>query len=177
VQLVKMKGRVACEIGTCECLIASEAIFEGVFAELAPAEAAALLCALVNQHKLRPAEGGDRDAGAGYGGPEAKLVSQLGDVPATLKDAVGNLAVLTLRLGHLQVEKGALNMDPVDYLQVSVRPSLTAVRACRLRDAFCARLLSSPRAPCAATLVLRALWPPLQTASCRLRVWLTCHAL
>jgi hypothetical protein len=53
VQLVKMKGRVACEISTCECLIATEAIFRGLFSDLTPAEAVSLLCSLVNQNKVR----------------------------------------------------------------------------------------------------------------------------
>jgi superfamily II RNA helicase len=53
VQVVRMKGRVACEVSTCECLIATEAIFRGVFTGLAPEEAVALLCALVNQHRIK----------------------------------------------------------------------------------------------------------------------------
>jgi hypothetical protein len=124
-----MKGRVACEISTCECLIASEAIFEGLFAGLDPAEAAAMLCCLVNQHKLRPGDNSSQSGvcGASGGGPAAELAAQLGDVPESLKDAIVNLSMLTLRLGHLQVEAGALNMDPADYLAVSIRPSLTAV--------------------------------------------------
>jgi superfamily II RNA helicase len=118
VQIVKMKGRVACEISTCECLIASEAIFMGLFADLEPAEAAALLCALVNQHKLQP----NPDDAPGDG------TALLGDVPLTLKNAVANLCALTQSLGQLQERLATLGMTVEDYVAVSVRPSLTAVR-------------------------------------------------
>eukprot|EP00474_Spongospora_subterranea_P000599 CRZ01057.1 hypothetical protein [Spongospora subterranea] len=46
-----IKGRVACEINTCDCLIVTELIFENVFAEIDPAEAAALLSSLIFQGK------------------------------------------------------------------------------------------------------------------------------
>lgn len=111
-----MKGRVACEISTCECLIAAEAIFKGAFAELTPAEAVALLAALVNQHKLKSEE--EPRPGA----------APLGEVPEALKSAVRALEELTVELGELQLELGALEMPSSSYLGISVRPSLTAVR-------------------------------------------------
>lgn len=103
-----MKGRVACEISTCECLIATEAIFRGLFTDLAPAEAAALLCTLVNQNKT--------------------AVSLWGaDVPATLLEALGQLQALTKELGGAQHDVG-LEVDPTEYVVAAVRPSMIAVR-------------------------------------------------
>jgi superfamily II RNA helicase len=116
VQLVKMKGRVACEISTCECLIAAEAIFKGIFTDLEPAEAVAVLCSLVNQHKIPLEEE-----------PRPGLVD-LGDVPTALKDAVRVLEELTLELGELQLDMKASQMPASSYLGVSIRPSLSAVR-------------------------------------------------
>ena len=48
---VKVKGRVACECNTCEELIVTEMVFEGVLNELEPAEIVAALSALVFQEK------------------------------------------------------------------------------------------------------------------------------
>ncbi|KAK9802049.1 hypothetical protein WJX73_006832 [Symbiochloris irregularis] len=48
---VQMKGRVACEIASGDELIATEIIFSGILTALSPAEAAALLSALVFQEK------------------------------------------------------------------------------------------------------------------------------
>lgn len=108
-QLVKMKGRVACEISTCECLIATEAIFRGLFTDLPPAEAAALLCTLVNQNKT-PTQFGRED------------------VPASLVQALRQLEALTTELGAAQGDVG-LKVDPEDYRMMSVRPSL--MKVCR----------------------------------------------
>lgn len=108
VQLVKMKGRVACEISTCECIIATEAIFRGLFTALEPAEAAAVLCTLVNQNKT-----------------EVSLAKAA--VPAALREALEHLQALTAELGSAQSSVG-LKVDPEEYVQASVRPSLTEVR-------------------------------------------------
>lgn len=111
-QLVKMKGRVACEISTCECIIATEAIFRGLFTDLDPAEAAAVLCTLVNQNKT-PVSLADAA------------------VPAALRGALRQLQALTAELGGAQRDVG-LKVDPDEYVQASVRPSLTEVRALSL---------------------------------------------
>jgi antiviral helicase SKI2 len=50
-ETVTLKGRVACEMNTCNELLASEAIFNNVLEPLSPTEAAALLSALVFQEK------------------------------------------------------------------------------------------------------------------------------
>jgi DSHCT (NUC185) domain len=50
-QTVTLKGRVACEMNTCDELIATEMLFDGVLEPLNPPEAAAILSALVFQEK------------------------------------------------------------------------------------------------------------------------------
>jgi hypothetical protein len=49
--VVALKGRVACEVNTCDELIFTEMLFEGVLADLSPAETAALLSCLVFEDK------------------------------------------------------------------------------------------------------------------------------
>ena len=49
---VALKGRVAAEISTTEELILTELLFEGVLGDLTPAEAVALLSALVFQVRV-----------------------------------------------------------------------------------------------------------------------------
>jgi len=47
--VVQLKGRVACEINTCESLVLTELIFDGALSRLEPEEAVALLSAVVFQ--------------------------------------------------------------------------------------------------------------------------------
>ena len=103
-----MKGRVACEISTCECLIATEAIFQGLFTDLTPAAALSLLCCLVNQNKVAEAS--------------------FGRVPDALKVAVRDLTAVVRNLGELQRDAGLMELDHEDYTQANVRPSMTEVR-------------------------------------------------
>lgn len=49
--VVKLKGRVAAEVNTCDELIFTEMLFTGILGPLSPAECAALLSALVFQVK------------------------------------------------------------------------------------------------------------------------------
>ena len=49
--MVQVKGRVACEMNTCEEVIATEALFGSHFETLDPAESVALLSALVFQQR------------------------------------------------------------------------------------------------------------------------------
>jgi superfamily II RNA helicase len=107
IQVVKMKGRVACEISTCECLIATEAIFQGLFTALTPAEALSLLCCLVNQNKVAEAS--------------------FGRVSAALKTAVSDLTSVVRQLGELQRDQGLVDIDPEEYTTANVRPSMTEV--------------------------------------------------
>jgi antiviral helicase SKI2 len=50
---VQLKGRVACEVNTCESLILTEMIFENVLAALEPEEIAAVLSSLIFQQKTQ----------------------------------------------------------------------------------------------------------------------------
>ena len=61
-QVVQLKGRVACEVNTCEELLLTEMVFENVLAPLDPAEIAGLLSVLVCQEKS------GRDGGGGGSG-------------------------------------------------------------------------------------------------------------
>lgn len=47
--VIQLKGRVACEINTCDELVVTELIFSGVFNELTPEQSAALSSCLVHQ--------------------------------------------------------------------------------------------------------------------------------
>ncbi|KDO16499.1 hypothetical protein SPRG_17981 [Saprolegnia parasitica CBS 223.65] len=50
---VQVKGRVACEVNTCEELVLTEIIFENVLADLEPEEIVAVLSALIFQEKTQ----------------------------------------------------------------------------------------------------------------------------
>lgn len=47
--VIQLKGRVACEINTCDELVVTELIFSGAFTELSPEQSAALLSCMVHQ--------------------------------------------------------------------------------------------------------------------------------
>lgn len=47
--VVQLKGRVACELNSCDELIATECLFDNQLGDLTPAEAVALLSSLVFQ--------------------------------------------------------------------------------------------------------------------------------
>ncbi|CAM9550611.1 unnamed protein product [Laminaria digitata] len=49
--VIQLKGRVACEINTCDELVVTELIFSGAFTELTPEHSAALLSCMVHQAK------------------------------------------------------------------------------------------------------------------------------
>ena len=49
---VQLKGRVACEISTCDELIATELVFENALTDMDPAEIVALLSGMVFQEKV-----------------------------------------------------------------------------------------------------------------------------
>ena len=49
--VVQLKGRVACELNSCDELIATECLFDNQLGDLTPAEAVALLSSLVFQQK------------------------------------------------------------------------------------------------------------------------------
>jgi ATP-dependent RNA helicase DOB1 len=49
--IIERKGRVACEINTCDELIVTELIFNGAFKDLSVEHTAAMLSCLVHQEK------------------------------------------------------------------------------------------------------------------------------
>jgi antiviral helicase SKI2 len=89
---VGLKGRVACEINTCEELIATELIFENVLEPLNPPEAVAILSALVFQEKGHEPE----------------------PLTARMEEAKQRLIDITMGLGQLQFEAG-LPTNAQDY--------------------------------------------------------------
>ena len=80
---VTLKGRVACELSTGDELIGAEIVFGGCLEKLTPAEAAALLSALVFQEKNASAP--DYDA-----------------LPVNLKDSIALANTLAIRAGDIQ---------------------------------------------------------------------------
>lgn len=94
---VQLKGRVACEINTCDSLIVTELIFENVLTRLEPEEIVSLLSCLIFQEKNSD--------------------------PPVLSDrllaAHAALTRITLSLGQLQLQLG-LDIVPEDFVASSL---------------------------------------------------------
>ncbi|KAF6000413.1 helicase [Cyanidiococcus yangmingshanensis] len=118
--MVTLKGRAACEVGTCDSLLLVETILEGTLSELNPSGIAALLSCLVFQEKLDPTE---------YMLPEEaariKLDQSALDRTAmeTLATALSKLRRIALALGTAQAECG-LPVSPSEYQSMTVNPGL-----------------------------------------------------
>ena len=106
-ETVCVKGRVACEVNTCEELIVTEMVFEGVLNELEPVEIVAALSALVYQQK-----GDDNEFDM--------------EIPGTLLACCKQMKKIALNLGQLQKEHG-LEVDPADYCEQSLSFGLVHV--------------------------------------------------
>jgi len=104
---VCVKGRVACEVGTCEELIVTEIVTEGLFSDLSPEEIVACLSALVYQAK----------------NTEDDFDSEL---PQKLVDCCNRMKTVATNLGQLQKEKG-LDIDPGEYCDNSLNFGLVHV--------------------------------------------------
>jgi len=102
--VVKLKGRVACEINSGDELVATEMLFENQLDELEPAQAVAIMSALIFQQK---------DTSKPY------LIPQLADA----KERLFNTA---FRLGELQASFG-LPINPKDYANDSLKFGLVEV--------------------------------------------------
>ena len=50
--VIDLKGRVACEVSTCDELLATELMFSGVFNDLTPEQTVALCSCLVFEEKV-----------------------------------------------------------------------------------------------------------------------------
>lgn len=93
-ETVKVKGRVACECNTCDELVITETIFDGVLNELDPPEIVAALSALIFQEKT-----------------DADLDSEL---PVKLRETCERMRNIAMELGQLQKDHG-LMIEPKDY--------------------------------------------------------------
>lgn len=104
---VAMKGRVACEVNTCEELVATEMVFEGLLSPLTPEETVAVLSALVFQDSRR----------------EQEIDSEL---PPQIADAAEKMKLIAYNLGEIQKDCG-LPIDPIDYCEQSMKFGLVHV--------------------------------------------------
>ena len=104
---VCVKGRVACEVGTCEELIVTEIVTEGLFSDLNPEEIVACLSALVYQ-----AKNADEDFDS--------------ELPEKLVSCCIRMKAVATNLGQLQREKG-LDLDPGEYCDNSLNFGLVHV--------------------------------------------------
>lgn len=103
---VSLKGRVACEVNTCEGLIVTEMVFGGMLNELEPPEIVAALSALLFQEKA------DDDIG-----PE---------LPERLISSCERMKAIAVDLGQKQKDFG-LPVDPVEYCGKSLKMGLVHV--------------------------------------------------
>ncbi|KAL9658566.1 hypothetical protein ABK040_006104 [Willaertia magna] len=104
-ETVQLKGRVACELNSCDELLVTEMIFENFFTAMTCEEAVAIMSCLVCQAR------GENE--------EPTLTKRLEE----WKEKVSNLA---LSLGQLQFECG-LDTNPADYLSKTLDFSMLEV--------------------------------------------------
>ena len=107
-ETVNVKGRVACEVNTCDELVATELVFEGILNELEPPEIVAALSSLVFQEKS------DDDLGADL------------ELPESLRTCCEKMKAIALNLGHLQKNHG-LEIDPLEYSETTLKFGLVHV--------------------------------------------------
>ena len=113
---VTLKGRAACEVGSCDSLLMVELILEGVLTALSPAQVAALLSCLVFQEKLDSSEyrlPDDADENA----------DATNALEAPLASAYRQTQQIALALGVVLAECG-LPVSPLEFLGMSVNPGL-----------------------------------------------------
>jgi len=106
-ETVAVKGRVACEVNTCDELIATEMVFEGILNDLTPPEIVAALSALVFQDKS--------------GEEELDI-----ELPESLRACCTQMKTIALNLGRLQKDQG-LEIDPLEYSDSALRFGLVHV--------------------------------------------------
>ncbi|CAB9513364.1 viralicidic activity 2-like 2 [Seminavis robusta] len=105
-ETVCVKGRVACEVNTCDELIATELVFEGILNDLEPPEIVAALSSLVFQEKNNE----DLDV----------------ELPETLRACCTQMKLIAKNLGVLQKACG-LEIDPLEYCDNSLKFGLVHV--------------------------------------------------
>lgn len=103
---VCLKGRVACEVNTCEGLIVTEMVFGGLLSELEPTEIVAALSALIFQEKT-----------------DEEFDSEL---PERLVASCNGMKAIAIDLGSRQKDIG-LPVDPLEYCATSLKFGLVHV--------------------------------------------------
>ncbi|OEU15387.1 antiviral helicase, partial [Fragilariopsis cylindrus CCMP1102] len=106
-ETVAVKGRVACEVNTCDELIVTEMVFEGILNDLDPTEIVAALSALIYQQKSND--------------DEFDI-----EVPESLLNCCKRMKTIAINLGQLQKDHG-LDVDPLDYAESSMKFGLVHV--------------------------------------------------
>jgi antiviral helicase SKI2 len=101
---VQLKGRVACEINTCESLIATEMIFENVITPLTPEESVAILSCFIFQQKT-----------------EDKLT-----LSENLSNAFKKILEIAANLADLQ-KKFGIDVSPENFILSNLNPGLMEV--------------------------------------------------
>jgi antiviral helicase SKI2 len=101
---VQLKGRVACEINTCESLIVTEMIFENVFTSLSPEECVAILSCFVFQQKTDD---------------QPKISDELAY-------ALGKMISIATDLANLQKEH-KIDISPQSFIHDNINPGLVEV--------------------------------------------------
>ncbi|GMF11215.1 unnamed protein product [Phytophthora lilii] len=120
--VVQVKGRVACEINTCEELVLTEMIFENVLANLEPEEIVAVLSALIFQEKSQS---------------EPTLTPTLEATREVVKNIAESLGLIQLEQ-HLEIDptvycKGAFNFGLMEVVYEWAR-GMPFKQLCELTD-------------------------------------------
>jgi antiviral helicase SKI2 len=105
-RIVQLKGRIACEINTCESLIIVEMLMHNAFADLTPHEIVALLSCLICQEK--------------------NMDEELSALPERLQGSVDELYNTATALAHLQLTCG-LDINTEEWVKSNVNPALCYV--------------------------------------------------
>lgn len=103
--VVQLKGRAACELNICDCVLGTEVIFENVLKPLDACECAAFLSSFVFEGSTKSAPS---------------------NVSQSLLDALETLRSIALRVGNLQNDCGLL-ITGEEYLQQNVKTGLVEV--------------------------------------------------
>lgn len=101
---VRLKGRAACEVNTCESIILTELVFEKVLQKLDAADLAALLCSLVFQEKV------DGEV------TSYSQVDSLREEGISLHESCQSMIAVLSCLGAVQAECG-LAISPSEYVR------------------------------------------------------------
>mmetsp|Transcript_10536 Transcript_10536/g.15210 ORF Transcript_10536/g.15210 Transcript_10536/m.15210 type:complete len:254 (+) Transcript_10536:325-1086(+) len=108
-EAVCLKGRIACEVNTCESLVVTELVLDGILNELEPAEIVAVLSSLIAQEKTSDEE-----------------ETQLSELPRNLIRCCNRIKSIAYDFGALQKHHGLL-VDPGDYVDGVLKFGLVQV--------------------------------------------------